>query len=384
MKRKIISLLLAIVLMLSFIPASAGAATLDELKNNLNSIEDKQENTIKLIDANKATIDELLNEVNRLDAEMAKYEASLKEIEVQISDIQKQLELVQAELVKAEAEKKQYKDTLDERVRVMYMFGDSSYLEILFSSENFSDLISKVDMIKTVIDYDKEIFAKLEAVEKEIALKKLDIETKKNDIVTKQRETLTKRNQLNQTKVAREGYVKELNTNTQKLNEQLDRLEQESNKIKNEIVSKQTINTQINSKYRWPSPGATTITSPFGYRIHPILGYTKFHSGIDISTGRRTGVNAIAVGSGIVIQSDYTSGGYGNKVIIDLGLDEKGNKISAVYAHLAKRYVAVGKVVDPGTPIGEIGTTGLSTGIHLHFEIRVNGVPVDPLGYVRP
>jgi murein DD-endopeptidase MepM/ murein hydrolase activator NlpD len=265
----------------------------------------------------------------------------------------------------------------------MYMFGESSYMEILFSAEDFGDLISKIDMIKTVIEYDQEIFAKLEAAEKEIEVKKEEIEVEKNNIVAKQNEARRQKSSMDQVIVSRESYVNELNSNARLLEEEQKALEAESNKIKNEILSRQTINEKLNSIYLWPVPGVSRISSPYGWRIHPIHGTRKFHAGIDISTQGRRGFDAIAVGFGEVIESRY-SPSYGNLVTVDMGLDDNGNRVSAVYAHLARRYVGVGSKVSPGTALGEVGTTGWSTGIHLHFEIRINGSTVNPLKYVSP
>ncbi|HCX65905.1 MAG TPA: hypothetical protein DHN33_11935, partial [Eubacteriaceae bacterium] len=133
----------------------------------------------------------------------------------------------------------------------------------------------------------------------------------------------------------------------------------------------------------WPTPEHDLITSPYGYRTHPIYGYERFHTGIDISVGGQRGVDALAVGDGEVIGSTYMSG-YGNTVIVNLGENDEGIQITALYAHLASRYVSVGQEVNAGTPIGEVGTTGAATGVHLHFEIRENGSPVDPLLWVSP
>ncbi len=383
MKKKILSLGLVLLMTMSFLSTGVSAQSVDDLKNDLESIEQKQAETQKKIDTTKATISEVMEEVQRLDGEITKIEGIISNLQRDVDATEAKLVKIREELKKAEEERKEYKEVLDERLRVMYMFGESSYLEILFSADDFGDLISKIDMIRTVIEYDQEIFAKLEAVEKEIESKKEEIEVEKNNIIAKQNEARRQRSSLSQVRVSREGYVKELTSNARLLEQEQKALEAESNKIKNEIMARQSINEKVNSRYLWPTPGYARITSPYGNRIHPILGYQRFHSGIDISVGGRRGVNTIAVGFGEVIGSTY-SGGYGNVVTIDLGLDDNGNRVSAVYAHLARRYVSVGDKVSPGTPIGEVGTTGMSTGIHLHFEIRINGNTVNPLSYVSP
>lgn len=368
---------------MTFMTGAATAQSVDDLKNDLESIEDKKAETQEKIDTTKATIQEVMKEVEKLNNEISKIEKTIATLQKDVDAAEAKLIKIREELKKAEEERKEYKEVLDERLRVMYMFGESSYMEILFSAEDFGDLISKIDMIKTVIEYDQEIFAKLEAAEKEIEVKKEEIEVEKNNIVAKQNEARRQKSSMDQVIVSRESYVNELNSNARLLEEEQKALEAESNKIKNEILSRQTINEKLNSIYLWPVPGVSRISSPYGWRIHPIHGTRKFHAGIDISTQGRRGFDAIAVGFGEVIESRY-SPSYGNLVTVDMGLDDNGNRVSAVYAHLARRYVGVGSKVSPGTALGEVGTTGWSTGIHLHFEIRINGSTVNPLKYVSP
>ncbi|MBF7095537.1 murein hydrolase activator EnvC family protein [Alkalibacter mobilis] len=383
MKKKLLVIFLTFAISISMFSSTITASTVEDLQEDLDAIEDKKAETQEKLDLTKASISDVMKEIQKLNDDIAAIEDEIEDLQKDINVIEGKLAVLEAELKAAEEKRIEYKEVLDERIRVMYMFGDSSYLEVLFSAEDFGDLISKIDMIKTVIEYDQTIFAELEAIEQEISAKKDEVEDEKNKIVAKQNEARQKKSSLNKVVVNRESRIGELKSNQRLLEEESKALEQESNKIKTEILSKQNINEKLNSKYLWPVPGVSRISSPYGYRIHPIYGYRKFHSGIDISTQGRRGFDAVAIGFGEVIDSRYSSS-YGNMVAIDLGLDENGNRVSAVYAHLAKRYVGVGTKVSPGTSLGEVGTTGLSTGIHLHFEIRINGNTVNPLGYVSP
>ncbi len=408
-KKKLLSLLLA-GLMLFSLPVYASTA---DLKGDLEKNEESQDEVQEKLDANNASMEELKAEIDKLDGQIKKAENEIADIENNINKTQKELDAIVVELEKAIAQKEEQKKTLDERLRVMYMYSDTSPLEILFSAQNFSDLISKVDMIKTIAEYDQDLFAKLEAIENEIAKKKEEIEVKKNNLLGMKKKAEDQRGSLNTIKAERNNYMSELQANANKLESELRELEAQSNSIEAEIkailaqraaeeaakrAAEQAQNntgggssggsTQpssqptTNGAYRWPVPGHSSISSPYGSRIHPVLGTRSFHTGIDIPTGRRAGVNAVAVGDGVVIKSVH-SGSYGNYVIVDMGTDKNGNNISALYAHLAQRYVGAGTRVSAGQAIGEVGTTGRSTGIHLHFEIRVNGSHTNPLNYVR-
>ncbi|MFZ7131627.1 MAG: murein hydrolase activator EnvC family protein [Eubacteriales bacterium] len=382
MGKKVISFLVACVIFLLMLPAGIQASDLDDLKDALEENEQNQQETIKKIDASKASIDELEEEIAKLNKNIQSVESQIAEFNAKINATQKQLDKVEVELDKAVLEKNEQKQTLDERLRVMYMYSNTSYLEILFSAKDFADLISKVDTIKTIAEYDQEVFNKLEQLEQEINAKREEIEKEKSNLISLKGKTQAKKDNLDQIKVSRQSYKTELDRKVSKYQKELNQLEAESNSIKNDIVSLQTIDDNINEGiYKWPMPGYTYISSSYGWRTHPITHLPNFHTGIDLPTSGRRGVSALAAGYGEVIKSTYASG-YGNYVILDLGIDSSGNRISAVYAHLNKRYVGVGDTVTPGTPVGEVGTTGSSTGIHLHFEIRINGEHTNPLKYV--
>lgn len=126
----------------------------------------------------------------------------------------------------------------------------------------------------------------------------------------------------------------------------------------------------------WPIPGYKNITSNFGYRVHPIYGTWKLHSGIDV--GAPTGAKFVAADSGTVLIASYGyNGGYGNYVVIS-----HGNGITTRYAHGTTILVSAGQKVTKGTPVLTVGSTGASTGPHAHFEVRVNGTAVNPLNYI--
>ena len=133
---------------------------------------------------------------------------------------------------------------------------------------------------------------------------------------------------------------------------------------------------------QWPTVQNAYITSPFGTRLHPIYGIMKLHKGIDIGGGVKIGDPIYAAADGVIIYSNYNEGGYGNMVMIDHGLDSNGVKIITLYGHGNKLLKNVGDTVKKGDAIMELGSTGNSTGPHVHFEVRENGVAVDPKKYL--
>ena len=128
-------------------------------------------------------------------------------------------------------------------------------------------------------------------------------------------------------------------------------------------------------------PGYHLVTSPYGYRIHPITGKRKFHKGTDISGGNIKGKPIVAMADGVVSIASYNQGGYGNYVMINHGTSSDGNSYVTLYAHMTRYIVSVGQKVTKGQTIGYVGTTGASTGYHLHFEVRVNGNTTNPMSY---
>lgn len=196
-----------------------------KLKNQLKEQEQKKEQTLEQIDENEASMKKLKKEIEKLDEDISKVESEIEAIQRDIDKTQAELDKITAELEKAIKDKQDHKDTLDERLRVMYMYSGTSALEIIFSARSFSDLISKIDAIRTIAEYDQEVFEKLEAIEREIAAKKEEIEIKKNNLLGMKKDSENKKADLNQIRTKRNNVYAELKRNTKKLEEDLAQLE---------------------------------------------------------------------------------------------------------------------------------------------------------------
>ena len=268
------------------------------------------------------------------------------------------------------------RDQLAKRVRDIYINGQINYLDVLFGAKDFQDFFTRMDLLKRVIqqDYDlvQVVFAEKTAIE--TSQKELEKDkTAKEKLVAS---AADRKKEAEKKQAAKQAIIDKMET---------DRATQERIINENLAASKEVEQMIRNSRYQPASPALSgggalnwplggPITSPFGWRVHPITGASRFHSGIDI--GGDYGDTIHAAGAGIVSYAGWISG-YGYAVIID-----HGGGISTLYGHNQALLVSEGQSVSQGQAIAECGSTGNSTGPHCHFEVRVDGEPVDPMGYL--
>jgi murein DD-endopeptidase MepM/ murein hydrolase activator NlpD len=247
-------------------------------------------------------------------------------------------------------------------------------MSVILNSTSFSDFISRLDFLKKIINFDMNLLGKMKSHRDSVADKRSQLESEQQEKESLKEKIGEKKEQVATAKQDREKTLKDLTKDLKELERQEDNLLAQSSEIGRKIVSLQSSNKYIGGKIGWPAPGYYKVTSPYGYRTHPILKKKKLHTGIDIAVPSGTGI--IAANAGKVIYAGYF-GGYGNTIIID-----HGGKISTLYAHNSKLLVKVGDEVEKGKVITKAGSTGLSTGPHLHFEVRENGQHVDPMKYL--
>lgn len=322
--------------------------------------------------------------------ELATLENRHERIQNQLSTVQrkyninkKELSELQSSLHSLEAEEQERQGLFNERVVALYKHGPQSYLEILFSSEDFADLVSKYTTVNYVIKNDLQLIKELDRVKKEIKTKQETVKDKVEQVETEFHKTLDLKKQVSseQQKItskvnsAKQELVK-IQADRIKLEKALEELEETSKEIENTIRKDQEHSGPEGvlgtGKMLWPVRGR--ITSNFGWRFHPVLRKQKYHSGLDIAV--RSGTSVLAADSGVVLVSGWR-GGYGNFVAID-----HGNGISTCYGHNSRLLVKVGEKVVKGQKIALSGSTGLSTGPHLHFEVRIKGAPSNPIPYL--
>lgn len=376
MKKKCIGILI-IVVILCAIYGITYAVNMDDLQKEKEKITQELNETNKGLEDLQVEITEALEAINKIEAQIIEGETKLQETEDEISKLEKEIKQAKEKLKYIQKDYNAQKEALENRLVALYEMGQTTYLDVLLNSKNITDFISRYYLIGEIAEYDNDLLEtiereknKIEEIGKQLSEKNETLKTAKK----MQEKTLIA---LENAKTIKNSYAAELTEeelNTQKqieeYNSKLDSIDAQM-----AILAMVDDNSEyIGGEFLWPIPGYTTITSPFGMRFHPILHYYRSHNGIDI--GAITGAPVIAANSGTVITASYV-GSYGNVVMID-----HGGGIVSNYAHGSKILVKVGQVVERGEVIMEAGSTGLSTGPHLHFEIKVNGTFVNPLPYV--
>lgn len=438
--RKKLSAALAI-LMLSSQPvlASSLEAARSEAVQKKNSIRSNMAGTQSMISQTRSQVVTVQAEILALDSQITQVNIKIDQLNGEMQKLQAEIAQTKAELEAAKAELLEKKNLYAKRLRAMYIANDRGYLDILLDSTDATSIIGNARMIRSIATSDRELIDEINAKVKEIEEKQALLAEQEKQLAQKQEQARIERSNLEAANAQKTGYMNSLMSNLSAYEAQYDAMLRESDAIESQIanldlsiqkakeeesarIAKQraaaeaarrekeaavrkasrstsrTVSTRsasVNSapavsndvvyygekatpeaktgEFYWPVPGHHRITSPFGYRIHPILKYRKLHTGVDI--GAPNGTPVVSAGSGTVIASRFMSG-YGNCIMID-----HGGKVT-VYGHLSSRAVSPGQSVSAGETIGYVGSTGMSTGAHLHFEVRVNGAVQNPLNYL--
>ena len=345
---------------------AASQARQDELEEQLADVEADQAEAQQRRQLLQAQLDAINNEIENIDKQIAYYDQEIAQKE--------------EEQAEAEANEEAQYELFCQRVRAMEEEGTVSYWSILFNSESFSELLDRLADIDAVMDYDNQVMDELIAIREEIIALRTQLETSRAEEQAARDQQAAKQAEQ-QAKVAEaQKLLDQINADVAEVNRQLDAESEAAAEIQAEIAQKQkqleeqrrqnNITIDSETSYLWPLPGYYRLSSLFGYRIHPITGEAHSHTGIDIPAPGNTPI--LACKSGQVVTSAYHYS-YGNYVVID-----HGNGNSTLYAHMSSRAVSEGDMVTQGQTIGYVGTTGSSTGNHLHLEVRDNYTRVDP------
>lgn len=329
----------------------------------------------KSITETKGELDEVLTNLKSMEEDMKKLQdeiknvqANIKKVEEKKLDLEKENEKMKEEIKVIQVDKAEKYKILNSVIKMEYEQQSMGYLGLLLESKSFSNFLIRLEVVSQLIKNNNAIVDEVRELEKSLV--------EKNEKLEKQIEKVESQKLLVEEENKKlEELVKEKDSEVSKLLELRGKLETEIQVIQSELAAAVTGGDYKGGKMVWPVIGNYTISSFFGSRIDPISGVASYHKGMDIPAPEGTPV--IAANSGVVVRSEYNPS-YGNLVVID-----HGGGILTYYAHNSKLIAKVGQNVVKGETISEVGTTGYSTGNHLHFEVQVNGAFVDPLDYLR-
>ncbi len=377
MNKKIILTVLVIVLSLIFFCTTVLAQNLQDLQNKKNELQNQINESNEQIEQIEIELTENLQQLNSINEEIYTYQTEITFLEGNLETIENEIKEVSKRLDIVEKKYNLQKEAFRSRMVAIYEAGDIVYLDVLLNSKSISEFISNYYLIGEIAKYDSELLENIGNQKIQIENLKLKLEERQENIrnLKKNKEKATIA--LENTKVIKNSYINKLSDQEKQTQAKIDEIQSELNSIESQIVMLTAGNIgedYVGGEFDWPAPGYTTITSPFGMRLHPVLKVNRLHTGTDIATP--TGAPIVAANSGVVIKSMYTSG-YGNMIMIN-----HGGGVSTVYAHGSEIVAQTGQMVEKGEVIMKAGSTGWSTGPHLHFEIRINGKYIDPLPFI--
>lgn len=387
-----ISLIFAVVFYVSLALGKQNyAASLEEEKKKQQEMQKELKNTqayLKELEKLKGDTEAYIKE---LDVRLTQLTDNIYTLERDIDTTKADIEATKLDIVKAKAEVNAQYATMKLRIKYMYENGESSYLDMILGSENMGELLTRAEYLSQITAYDREQLEKLKVAKAELDAREASLVTKEAELeallAETQEEQKATEELISAKKNAMDGYnsqiseqeaaEKELEAEIKAQKAIVAELEEIERKRKEEALKNQLNLTYDGGKMIWPLPGYSRISSKFGYRSNPFGGSgTEYHNGVDLPAPR--GTKIVAAYDGQVAWS-YYSNSAGHWVGID-----HGNEIYTVYMHMSKRLVSEGDTVKKGDVIGLVGSTGRSTGNHLHFGIRKNGSYVDPLKWVAP
>ena len=367
----------------------------EDLTNQLDSIQQQvnQQNAAKA-DA-ETVIGSVSEQLRQIEEQLRQATAELGTIKEQRVAVENDITLNERQLAEAQKRLEGRESVFYKRVRDIYINGRLSYLDVVIGSKDFSDFANRLEVLKRIIDSDITLINEIKKERADIEAHKQKLEADRAKLVELEKAALAKQAEIEQKKAERNVVLQKAQNDRATAMQAIEELNASSAQVSAMLKERQAARAAAAAAARaaaqssggqgasdnwvqgtgplgWPVSGE--ITSPYGYRVHPIWGTTIYHSGIDIGVDEGTPVHA--ADGGVVVWSGWM-GGYGYAVVID-----HGNGLSTLYGHNSELAVDEGQSVAKGQVISYAGSTGNSTGPHVHFEVRVNGDPVDPMGYL--
>lgn len=346
-------------------------------------------NIKKIVASLESTKNDLDSYVKSLDANLAKIEEKITELKELISKKEKEIEETMEALEEAQKVAEEQYEAMKSRIKFMYERGDTFYLELMLSAESFGDMLNKSDYVMKLSAYDRKMLDEYEKTAQAIAAFKVELEAEQ-EVLAEAKEAIEQEqaavstlinNKEKEIKVYeadisnKEQLVKEYEAEIASQNAEIAALEAAvAEERKRLAAANEKLKSYDGGQFKWPAPSFTRISDDYGNRMHPTLGINKFHNGIDLAAPN--GSPILAAYDGDVVAATYSST-MGNYIMID-----HGDSLYTIYMHASALYVSKGDTVSRGDKIAAVGSTGRSTGPHLHFSVRLNGSYVSPWNYI--
>ncbi len=336
----------------------------EKLEKELESIAGKKDAVLE----QKAIVDQQINELNE--------EADL--LETVVDNLKNELKVSEKRLEEAEDSLEENTEHAKKRIRAMYELGDTSYLSIILSSDSLHDFITRVELVKQMAAYDRQVIDNLTATKNTIEEETKAIEVKKEKQQSALNSLESNVSSLKKKQSESDTLIENFNKKTAANLAAIEKAEAAEKELQAEIraaLANSSNETFVGGAYQWPVSGYYSITDKFGMRTHPTTGVYKMHTGVDIAGSGIRNKPILAANSGTVLKAGWHTA-YGNYVVID-----HGGGCSTLYGHANRLNVSAGQKVTRGDVIAYVGSTGYSTGPHLHFEIYENGEYKNPLSF---
>ena len=397
-RKRIEAAVMTAVLTVSCIFPSYGTKTdVDAARESKSNLENEKKEIEKTIEKLEVLKSDTASYVNQLDAELNSLNKQVTALNSRVAAKEAEIEEAEAELAASKEDERRQYESMKLRIQYMYEKGETSYLDLLFKSADLTQLFNRAEYISQIAAYDRKMLDQYEAASEEVAAREADLKAEHEELVALKTHTEEKQKDAerlmnektaelksyNSKIAASEGSLSDLEKDIaaqedkiKAIEAELKRKEEEAKKAALEAGKKYNTVSIGNINFIWPCPASSRITSSFGDRESPTEGASSSHQGIDI--GASTGSSILAAASGTVTISTYSYSA-GNYIMIN-----HGGGVSTVYMHCSELLVSAGQEVTQGQVIAKVGSTGYSTGPHLHFGIRVNGSYVNPINYVSP
>ena len=378
LKKLIVSFLSFILCFTMTSPTTLYKVNAQSVQEKLNQATKDKKEALDKINKSKESKNQALGQKEKIDHEIDIISAELAQIDAIIADADSKIAAKQAEIEAYEIQIAQSDEEFKARIRAMDEMDNSSYIDMLLSSDSLGDFLAKLETIREISEYDQGVIQNMINLKAGVETSKAEIEAARAEQQQARDLTASKRNQLQQKMNEQAALISKLDKDIKAFEKAYNEAIAQENSLKASLAASLSRSgdgtTYSGGVFAWPAPSYTYISSEFGWRIHPVLGTKKYHSGMDMAAPGGTNILAAADGT---VRSAGWNGGYGYCVVID-----HGGGLATLYGHASKLLVSSGQKVTKGQVIALVGTTGMSTGNHLHFEVLLNGAVTDPRNYL--